>query len=66
MRYRPNRQAVWEERLRELGASSIHEETAVFIPVEDDLSEVQMSQFFGKFLNADAMGESRDTMSWHL
>jgi hypothetical protein len=54
---RPNRQAVWEERLRGLGASSIHEETVVLIPVQDDLSEFQKLQFFGEFLDADAKAE---------
>jgi hypothetical protein len=50
MIYRPNRLSVWEEQLRELGASSMDKETAVLIPVEDDLSESQKLQFFGKFL----------------
>jgi hypothetical protein len=59
--YRPNRLALWEEQLRKLDASSIHEKTAVLIPVEDDLSESQKLQFFSKFLNTDAKAESRST-----
>lgn len=61
MIYMPDRPAVWEEQLRQLGASSIHEETAVLIPVEDDLSDSQKLRFFGKFLDADAKAEGRTT-----